>query len=80
MPTYCQNCKWVFMETKSAPSWRWMCIRHKRISGAGFVTSDKWDSDPPYLYCNQVNGGACELYDEIVITNQPPKEPQNESQ
>ena len=63
MTTYCSDCKHVILNGKNDPSYRWLCGRHKRTQGAGFVTKEFWDGDAPYLYCAQVNGGLCELFE-----------------
>lgn len=63
MRTYCADCKHVFKERKSDPPWRWMCVKHKRMDGFGFVTKDCWDDMPPFLYAKDVNGGDCPLFE-----------------
>lgn len=65
-PTYCKDCAHAFMERKNDPPWRWMCIKHKRLEGFGFVTDTTWDDMPPYLYCKDVNGGACPLFEQAA--------------
>ena len=61
-PTICADCDNLSQTGKSDPPWRWLCVKHKRLDGFGFVTQDTWDSMPPYLYCKDVNGGACPLF------------------
>lgn len=63
-PTYCIDCKHVHQDTiKSAP-WYWLCTRHSRLNeGFGFVTDHIWDKAPPFLYCKDVNAGACPLFE-----------------
>lgn len=61
--TYCADCKHVHPESGGAP-WTWMCSKHERREGYGFVTKEVWDKFPPFLYCKDVNGGACPLYEE----------------
>ncbi len=51
-------------DSKGSPPWRWMCAKHKRLDGFGFVTRDTWDEAPPFLYCNNVNGGVCPLFEK----------------
>ncbi len=59
--TFCDGCDNVIRE-KNAPPYRWLCVKHKRAEGMGFVTPTTWDGAPPYLYCKDVNGGYCPLY------------------
>ncbi len=40
-----------------------LCIKHPRLDGFGFVRYDEWDRLAPYLFCRDVNGGACPLYE-----------------
>lgn len=61
--TYCAKCQHHSRPSKSAPPWRWMCVKHPRLEGFGFVTEDTWDDAPPFLYCVSVNGGRCPLYE-----------------
>jgi hypothetical protein len=61
-PTYCHDCDNALHRGKADPPWRWLCIKHKRLDGFGFVTPTSWDGAPPYLYCKDVNGGACPLF------------------
>lgn len=63
--TYCEHCANVYRVERRDPPWRWLCIRHRRVEGFGFVTSSTWDDAPPYLYCRDVNGGQCPLYTPI---------------
>ena len=62
MPTLCKDCDHVEPTSRKAHPWRWLCTRHKRGEGFGFVTDEAWDKFPPYLYCADVNGGFCPLY------------------
>lgn len=63
--TYCQDCTHVYRAEKRDPPWRWLCIKHRRVEGFGFVTTGAWDDFPPYLYCRDVNGGQCPLYEPL---------------
>ena len=60
--TFCVNCAHKFQVNKSDPPWRWLCMKHPRMEGMGFVTPYSWDNADPYLLCRDVNGGACVLY------------------
>ena len=62
MSTVCEKCK--HCDKASKHSKYWLCRMHKRREGFGFVTSDKWDDFEPFLYCRNVNGGSCPLYQE----------------
>ena len=60
--TVCENCK--HCDSSAKHSAYWLCMKHKRADGFGFVTTDKWDDKEPYLYCRHVNGGYCPLFEE----------------
>lgn len=70
-PTYCERCRHVLRVEKSAAPWRWLCIKHRRIEGFGFVTRGTWDAFPPYLYCKDVNGGCCPLFEPADVKQAP---------
>lgn len=72
-PTFCETCAHVYKVDRHDPPWRWLCIKHRRIEGFGFVTRKTWDDFPPYLYCRDVNGGQCPLY-EATTPTQPKTE------
>jgi hypothetical protein len=40
-----------------------MCKRHPRHEGYGFVRRGEWDDFPPFLFCRDVNGGGCPLFE-----------------
>ncbi|KKM19363.1 hypothetical protein LCGC14_1656450 [marine sediment metagenome] len=61
METYCHDCD--HRTNGQAPPWRWMCLKHPRLDGFGYVTRKTWDNFPPYLFCHHVNGGACPLFE-----------------
>lgn len=63
MITYCENCLNVTNESKHKPSYAWTCIKHPRLSGAGFVVKGVWERDTPHLYCRDVNHGGCPLFE-----------------
>lgn len=65
-PTICDHCAHVYRERRSDPPWRWMCIKHKRGEGFGFVTAGMWDDFPPYAFCKDVNLGHCPLYEKAA--------------
>lgn len=63
-PVFCVECEHHSKPSKDAPTWRWMCLKTPRVGPSGYVTRDKWDTDPPYYYCVNVNRvGECELYE-----------------
>ena len=62
-PTYCNDCVHKIVDGKNDPPWRWMCGKHKRGDGYGFVTPTTWDNAPPYLFCKDVNAGMCPLFE-----------------
>lgn len=61
-PTWCDDCEHVEPASRKQPPWRWLCLKNPRLEGFGFVTREKWDDFPPFLYCKDLNGGACPLY------------------
>ena len=61
--TFCEDCK--HCDKTSKHQRYWLCRRHKRVDGFGFITKDMWDNAEPFLYCRNVNGGLCPLYEEI---------------
>ena len=65
MTTYCSDCRHVYTVNKSDQPWYWLCMRHKRADGYGFVTPDAWISKPPYAYCRDVNLGMCPLFEPL---------------
>lgn len=72
MTTYCLACDHVHKGSVKLPPYRWLCMKHPRLNeGYGFVTPDTWDNAPPYLFCKDVNAGACPLYEERKDTDAP---------
>jgi hypothetical protein len=63
--TYCEDCINCIRSSKSEPAYRWLCLMHPRLEGFGFVTKTNWDNAPPYLYCRDVNGGRCVLFQRV---------------
>lgn len=61
-PTLCSECDHVHTAGKNDGPWKWMCIKHPRLAGYGFVTGGTWENFPPYLFCRDTNGGACPLF------------------
>jgi len=66
MVTHCENCIHCDKVGKEIHPRAWLCMKHKRLEGFGFV-STTGRGLPPYLNCYQVNGGACPLYSENDI-------------
>lgn len=62
-PTFCRDCDHVVEDTRKRSPHQWLCGRHKRLEGQGFVDPDLWIETDPFLRCKDVNGGACELFD-----------------
>lgn len=60
--TLCNHCDNVHPESRHSQPWRWMCTKFPRLEGFGYVTDDRWDKFPPFMFCNDINGGACPLY------------------
>lgn len=63
MTTICAECEHLHPDGLKNWPGRWMCLKHPRVEGFGFVTNTEWDSFPPYLYCHNVNGGECPLFE-----------------
>lgn len=61
MPTFCRDCDHV-VDRKKSPH-QWLCARHRKLEGQGFVDPDLWISSEPFLRCSAVNGGLCELFE-----------------
>lgn len=59
--THCDECEHV--HDKKLKWYRWTCIKHKRMEGFGFVKHDVRETEP-YLFCKDVNGGACPLFEK----------------
>lgn len=66
MTTFCRDCQHVHEATRKSPPYRWLCVKHKRLEGSGFVDPDYWAKHEPYLRCVDVNGGACPLFKERI--------------
>ena len=62
-PTYCEKCANLHAPNKNDHPRYWMCVKHRRLEGFSYVMKGVWSKFPPYLYCNDVNGGACPLYE-----------------
>mgnify|MGYP001607881414 CR=1 FL=1 len=62
-PTFCRDCEWVVAESRKRSVMQWLCMRHKRLEGQGFVHPEYWAESEPFLRCKDVNGGLCELFE-----------------
>lgn len=60
-PTFCVDCDFVHGDSRRDPEYRWLCVQHKRLDGKGY-TSPNARAEAPYLYCRDVNAGACPLW------------------
>lgn len=58
--TWCEACENRLPAKHPA---RDMCLKHPRHEGYGFVRKGKWDDFPPFLFCRDVNGGGCPLFE-----------------
>jgi hypothetical protein len=38
-------------------------MKHKRMFGTQHVAKGRWDKDAPYMYCRDINGGNCPLFE-----------------
>ena len=67
--TYREDCCHVAEHSREGPRYRWMCLKHPRTNeGFGFVTHSFWDKEPPYLFCKDVNAGACPVFEPLEDT------------
>lgn len=64
-PTFCSQCEWVVAESRKRHPGQWLCSRHKRLDGHGFVDPDYWSNEEPFLKCRDTNHGACPLFTPI---------------
>ncbi len=61
--TYCVDCD-NLSEIQSGHPRYWMCLKFPRlIEGFGHVTKNGWDKAPPYMFCININGGNCPLFE-----------------
>lgn len=58
--TVCDDCLHVM---RDGPSYRWTCHECARKEGFGFVTRKLWEKDAPFMYCRDINGGACKMFE-----------------
>jgi hypothetical protein len=61
--TICEDCEHMHPESRKRASQWAMCMKFPRLEGMGFVSRDKWDKDPPYMRCRDINGGLCPLFE-----------------
>ena len=61
-PTYCAECTHIYRPPGVRSPYYWLCIKHPRLEGMGFVIEGTWTNAEPYLRCRDVNGGACVLF------------------
>lgn len=75
-PTLCAACDHVEPTSRRQPTRWWLCMRHHRLPGFnGFVTGVMWEKDPPFLWCRDVNGGACPLFEPRRVAPAAVEEP-----
>lgn len=63
-PTWCRDCDHVVEDTRKRNPTQWLCSRHKRLEGQGFVSPEWWTDQEPFLRCKDVNGGLCPLFEQ----------------
>ncbi len=63
--TYCEDCDHMDPWSRKGNSRYALCTKFPRMTGAGFVSKDKFDKDSPYNYCNAINLGHCPLWEPI---------------
>lgn len=65
MITMCESCENSHDDNEKKKPYRWMCNKFPRIDNSNFVSRDIRLTDP-YMYCKDINGGACPLWKEGV--------------
>ena len=63
--TICEDCEHMHPESRKRSSYWAMCMKFPRLEGQGFVSKANWDSDPPFMHCRNINGGACPIFEPI---------------
>jgi len=61
--TLCERCEHVTLETRKQRPRYWQCARHKRFDRVSFLSDADWSEVDPHLYCRDVNGGMCPLFE-----------------
>ncbi len=61
-PTFCASCDNVEPTSRKRQPTQWLCLRHKRLEGMGFVNPDYWTHEEPFARCRDVNYGLCPLF------------------
>ncbi|MBW3095673.1 hypothetical protein [Pseudohoeflea coraliihabitans] len=61
--TWCSDCRNVVSDTRKRHPGSWLCRKHKRLEGMGFVDRDYWSREEPFMRCVNINGGDCPLFD-----------------
>lgn len=69
---YCEECDHMHPASRAQPSYRAMCSKFPRKSGSGFVSRMFWDRDSPFMFCKDINGGFCPLFE-------PKREPEKDT-
>lgn len=64
MTTLCDTCDGVTESTRKLSPWRWTCIYFPNVVGPGYVKTDIWVQAEPHMYCRNINGGKCPLWNE----------------
>jgi hypothetical protein len=67
--TWCDTCRHVEAVSRKQSAYYWLCHKHPRIGGFGFVAPEAQTNSPPFLFCRHVNGGRCPLYEKQEVEN-----------
>ena len=62
MTTYCDACDNVVAESRKRLPSQWLCAKHPRLEGMGFVAPNAWAEMEPFMRCVNINGGACPMW------------------
>lgn len=85
-PTFCSECDHVYPETRKKLPVYWLCMKHPRLEGMGFVAPNLWVEMEPYQRCVGINGGKCPCFSlvrngQLVMDTKPqPKGTDNATQ
>jgi hypothetical protein len=61
-PVWCEDCDHLHSDRSGHPRY-WMCMKHKRSEGYGFVVRGTWSKFSPYMYASDINDGFCPLFE-----------------
>ncbi len=72
-PTFCNECDHVEPSSRKKLPPYWLCMKHPRLEGMGFVAPNLWAEMEPHMRCVNINGGNCPLWEPRRQANHEPK-------